>query len=339
MVMACGGSDSPSATPVGPNEQAFPPTVAQGLAVHSTGCPPGMVRIQGQGTVGMRGQPYGVVQTGHMEKVDAPERMCPSAIARTPGATACWVQTDLVDPVLMPRKVAIADFCIDVLPFPGAGVPYPMDGLTAGTVALLDELLKTESFGGRRLCSATEIQVATAGPTSNLRFIYGDQRNAARCRAGLAIGADPGCKNPETGLREYGAIHSHWARADADFVAAACDEPPCRGAGNRILKVGAYVVMGGTSRVQTRQAPLTPHTWHDHGEPAEAGCTDQGWDDQAAICASLNPAYGPGELPRELLRAEKAWAEVVAATRSSGRVTAGIAQGLGRKVCPAGASR
>jgi hypothetical protein len=287
----------------------------------------------------MKGQPYGVVQTRHMAEVDAPERGCAAAIARTEGATACWVQTDLVDPVLPPREVRISDFCIERQPFPGAGVSYPVDGMTAGTVALLDELLRTGKYGPRRLCSATEYQLAVAGPTANYRFVYGDRADPARCKPGQKIGSDSRCTNPETGVAEYGAIHSHWVIADPDFVQASCASPPCMGAGNRALRVGSYVVLGGTSRVQTRQAPLTPHTWHDHGEPADVGCGDEGWDDQVVICADPDPAYGSDDPSQALIDADRAWAFVAGAVRRSGRVTEGLAQGLGRVVCPEGSRR
>lgn len=320
-------AEAPVASP--PSMPAVVPAVSQGQD-----CPPGMVRVAGSGRVGMRGNPYGVVQTQHMARVDAPERLCKDAVAGTQGASACWVQTDLVDPILRPREVNGSDFCIERFPFPGSGSEYPVDGMTAGTVALLDEMLQSGRFGPRRLCTATEYQLAVAGPKTNTRFVYGDVAASDRCKAGAVIGSDPACANRETGVAEYGAIHSHWVRADAPFVAAACDAPPCKGAGNRALKVSSYVVMGGTDRVQTRQAPLTPHTWHDHGEPADVGCGDEGWDDQVVICADLTPDYNGPKWPESLVRAEGAWGEVVAAVRESSRVTAGVAQGLGRSICP-----
>ena len=45
------------------------------------------------------GFPYGVVDTTK-QVVEAPEQHCSQAIAATPGAEACWVQTDLNDPVV-----------------------------------------------------------------------------------------------------------------------------------------------------------------------------------------------------------------------------------------------
>jgi hypothetical protein len=284
----------------------------------------------------MRGDPYGVVHTQHMASVDAPERMCPDALSAADGSSACWVQTDLVDPVLRPRVVSGPDFCIERAPFPGMGAAYPVDGMTAGTVAQLDAMLKTGRFGTRRLCTVTEYQLAVAGPSRNQRFIYGDRADSSICRAGRPIGSDRRCENPETGVLEYGAIHSHWVTADAAFVASACDSPPCLGAGSRPVQVGAYVVAGGTDRVQTRQAPLTPHTWHDHGEPADVGCSDEGWDDQVVICASPDPIYDSEVLPPETVASETAWRGVVQATRQSGRITGGIAQGLGQPLCPDG---
>ena len=335
LAIACNTPPAPP-QPVEQSSAAAVPSVPFVAPVSERGrdCPPGMVRVAGTGRVGMRGNPYGVVQTAHMQRVDAPERLCGDAVASTEGASACWVQTDLVDPLLRPRDVALTDFCIERFPFPGPGAQYPADGMTAGTVAVLDEMLKTGRFGPRRLCLASEYQLAVAGPKGNARFVYGDVAVPQRCKAGALIGSDASCVNSETGVAEYGAIHSHWVRADAAFVASACDAPPCNGAGNRPLQVGSFVVMGGTDRVQTRQAPLTPHTWHDHGEPADVGCGDEGWDDQVVICADLTPAYSETKWGGSLASAEAAWAEVVDTVRKHSRVTAGLAQGLGRSVCP-----
>jgi hypothetical protein len=50
-------------------------------------------------------------------------------------------------------------------------------------------------------------------------------------------------------------------------------------------------VLGGTGRLQTRQLPLSPHTWHDHGAPTPAGCDAMGHDDQPALCADPDPRW------------------------------------------------
>jgi len=292
-----------------------------------------MVLIEGEGTVGMRGQPYGIVPTEHLERVEAPESGCAEAVARTAGATACWVQTDLVDPVLRPRPVRIDDFCIEALPFPGAGGSYTADGMTAWGAHQLHALLSTGRYGTRRLCTATEFQVATAGPKTNHRFVYGDERVEGRCPSSLPIGADPDCVNRSTGVHEYGAIHSHWTLADGDFVGGACDAPPCHAAGNRLLASGMYVVMGGTSRAQTRQAPLTPHTWHDHGDPAPAPCDDRGWDDQPVICATPDAAYNAPVPSVEVAAQGANWDQLLAVARSTGSMSQTLSEGLGRSIC------
>ncbi len=316
---------------------SIPTTLLSGAAIREerrgAGCPPGMVHVSGEGTVGMRGQPYGVVHTRHLDKVVAPEEQCAGAVSSTLGATACWVQTDQVDPVLQPRAVSVPDFCIEAFPFPGAGANYTSDGLTAWGAARLDELLSKGVYGTRRLCSASEVQLAVAGPTRNQRFVYGDEVTQGRCTADKAIGTDPACRNPETRVHEYGAIHSHWARADASFVANACDEPPCRAAGSRTLAEGMYVVMGGTDRVQTRQAPLTPHTWHDHGDPVAAPCDNRGWDDQPLVCATPSPLYDAQPMSAELSAQEAAWRQFVDVARSTGQMANALSFGLGRSVC------
>ena len=283
-----------------------------------------MVAVAGEGVVGMRGQPYGVVATAHLEKVDAPERDCPAAIARTRGASACWVQTDLVDPVIPVHKVSVEPFCIEAYPLPGAGHTYPADGLSVWDAHQLHLVLSTGKFGERRLCTTTEFEVAVAGLKENRRFVFGDRYVAGIC-AGETIGADKRCMNAETGVWEYGAIHSHWTRADKTFIDNACPSPPCRGAGNRPLTEGMYIVAGGTDRAQTRQAPHTPHTWHDHGEPTQDSCGFHGWDDQPVICAD------PGA---DSPAAEAAWNVFVSEVRGTGSLRQAISTAAGRPICP-----
>ena len=299
------------------------------------GCPDGMVLVGGTGTIGMKGQPYGVVETAHLDKVEAPERGCDDAIAATSGAMTCWVQTDEVDPVLAPAEVTLAPFCIDAHPFPGKGFEYTKDGMSAYKAAQLGVLLGSGRYGSRRLCSFSEFQAAVAGLNGNSRFVYGDRADAARCPENRTIGVDPQCANTESGVAEYGAVHSHWTWADAAFVARACAQPPCRGVGGRIIQVGDLVVAGGTARMQTRQAPLTPHTWHDHGLPNREGCEQMGWDDQPVICADLDVRYRqpPETWTDDWKRTEAAWRDFVRVARESQSMSKTLGFGLGGPVC------
>ncbi len=272
----------------------------------------------------MRGQPYGIVPTAHLKQVVAPEEGCSEAVRKTDGATACWVQTDLVDPVVPPRDVDVGPFCIDAYPFPGLGAEYSSDGLNVWTAEKMRELLSTGSFGRRRFCTATEFQAAVAGLQSNRRFIYGDAYLRGRCE-GEFIGSDPECGNPETGTHEYAAIHSHWVVADRQFVDFACKSSGCNAAGNRKLQAGTLIVMGGTSRFQTRQAPLTPHTWHDHGEATRDACGFQGWDDQPAICAD------PGVVEPQ---ADSNWRTFTDLVKRSKKTETALSEWMGEEVCP-----
>ncbi len=283
-----------------------------------------MVGVGGSGVLGMKGQPYGIVETRHLATVDAPEKNCPAAVGKTPGATACWVQTDMSDPVLKPREVEIKPFCIEARPFPGTR--YTTDGLTVWGAHKLGQLLDTGRFGKRRLCTASEFQAAVAGLAENRRFIFGDQYIAGRCESKnrRTVGGDPDCRNVKTGVVDYGSVHSHWVVADQPFVDRACEQPPCRGAGGRALKAGSYVVMGGTNRVQTRQAPFTPHTWHDHGEATQDACGFDGWDDQPVICADV----GPGDVG-----ADAAYADFRDQVGRNGSMNAAISAALGEPVC------
>ena len=299
-----------------------------------------MVLVGGTGTLGMRGKPYGIVSIGGRGSIDHPELQCPAAIAATPGAVACWVQTDEIDPVLPVRTVTLAPFCVDAWPFPGFGSHYTRDGLTSAGAAALVRLLRTTPTAGRRLCTFTELQAAVAGLQSDRRFVYGDDAPGDRCGSDSlqvgTIGADPTCSNPETGVHEYGAVLSHWVVADPAFVVQACSTTAggCRGAGGRRLVAGNLVVLGGTRRVQTRQAPLTPHTWHDHGPSVGGACTsDLVWDDQPAICADPNPDWLQSERPAALRQGEATWQRLATVARTEGTMQAMLRAGLGPAWC------
>jgi len=298
----------------------------------SARCPPGMVLVEGRGSVGLEANRFAVVQTADRQLVVEPESECPDALLATPDAVSCWVQTDLVDPVMPPRAVDVAPVCVDAFPFPGEGALYTVDGMTAWDASVLEKVLARGAFGGRRMCTASELQAATAGIRSNLPVVYGHRHDPRRCPAGQAIGHDSGCANPETGVHEYGAVHSHWVVADPGMVAAACDQPPCRAAGNRLLESGMLVVLGGTGRLQTRQAPLTPHTWHDHGRPAPSGCDDMGHDDQPAICA--DPSDGWGRHDAALTEEEARWQGLVRVARETGRMDRMLDAAVGGSSCP-----
>jgi len=287
-------------------------------------CPQGMVLVGGTGELGMRGDPYGVVQTAHLKTVDAPERGCSKAIAANPGASVCWVQTDLVDPVIPVHRVTVEPFCVDAYPLPGRGHEYAKDGMSVWDAHQLDLLLKTGRFGRRRMCTVSEFQAAVAGLKANQRFVFGDRYRDGDCGAG-PIGGRARCLNSETGVSEYGAVHSHWTIADPTFIESACADKPCRGAGNRPLTEGMYIVAGGTDRAQTRQAPMTPHTWHDHGEPTQDACGFHGWDDQPVICAD------PG---LDEPSAAGAWAAFLSDVRENASIRAAISKAVGRPICP-----
>lgn len=308
-------------------------------------CPPGMVLVQGSGEVGMRGQPYGFVDIAGLARVDRPEAGCPAAVAASEGAVTCWVRTDEVDPVLPPRPVQVEPYCIEAWPFPGPGVAYTQDGLTPWGAARLGEALGSGRYGQRRLCSMTELQAAVAGLQSNRRFVYGDDAPGARCGQDSmerpVIGADPACRNPETGVRDYGAVLSHWVLADQAFLDHACtpEGGGCRGAGGRTIQPGWLVVGGGTRRVLTRQAPLTPHTWHDHGEPSPDACLGElVWDDQPVVCADPDPAWLQGEASwtAERKTQEDAWRDLVRVARTTGSMAAVLERALGPQWCPGG---
>ena len=295
-------------------------------------CPPGMVLVAGEGLVGLQIERYAVVRTADRTAVIDPQSECPAARDKISDSIACWVQTDMVDPVLAPRLVRLEPVCVDAFPFPGRGHTYTADGMTAWDAQTLSVTLDGENHGGRRLCTATELQASVAGLQGNRPFVYGARHDPARCPKDRPIGTDPACSNPETGLHEYGAVHSHWVVADAAFVAAACDQPPCKAAGNRPLSEGMLVVLGGTGRLQTRQAPLTPHTWHDHGRPTPTGCDAMGHDDQPAICATPSPAWGAHS--EAAVAGEARWRRLLDVARRTGRMDRMLDLAVDGRACP-----
>jgi len=71
--------------------------------------------------------------------------------------------------VIYEANFDIASFCVDPLPFPGrAGAPWPSAGLSAARAEGLDSRLATF---GRRLCTISELLLASAGP-ENWRYPY-----------------------------------------------------------------------------------------------------------------------------------------------------------------------
>lgn len=310
-------------------------------------CPPGMVFVaEGTYTTGMEPPlPYAVVDTTRMERVEAPEQHCDAALARSPHTSVCWIQTDFHDPVVTAHQVQVEGYCMERHPFPGKGVPYPDDGLTTWDAMLFDELLSSGRFGPRRLCTYTEYELAVAGPSRNLRFIYGDEPDRERCPRDedTPIGTHPRCRNPETGVHEYGAVIGQWVHLDEQLAAWACGRPEgCRASGGARLDARKpdgsfampYIVAGGTHRLQTRQAPFTPHTYHDHGQVSgPEGCDDWGWDDGVAVCAEPDPRYRtcverPDSADCEALwRQERAWSELLEHCRGV-RMTACLSWGI-----------
>ncbi len=293
-------------------------------------CPPGTTWIPaGTYQTGMRPpMPYGVVDTTQMERVENPQQHCEKAIATTPGASACWVQTDLADPIVTLHEATVEGYCMSLRPFPDSG-PYPRDGLTTWDAQQFDRLLASGAYGSRRMCTYTEYEIAVSGPKSNLRFLYGNEADPSKCAdsAEVLIGSRPECQNPETKLLDHGAVISQWVHLDEQIVAWACGEgQPCKASGGARLDARnadgslsmRYVVAGGTHRTQTRQAPYTPHTFHDHGQPSGSeGCDTWGWDDGATVCANPDPRYlACAENPQlsqceELRKWESSWSELL----------------------------
>jgi hypothetical protein len=233
------------------------------------------------------------------------EQRCPDGMLRIEGDTFEIGESDeqwIWDGgTILTVSLTVSTFCVDTLPFPGVeGAAWPIDGLA---MALLLDLEPILTEAGRRLCTATELTVATAGP-DNLRFGYGDEHQPGRCPADdfdpEPLGDRPDCLNA-LGLRDFG-VRSTWVRLDAPMRDALAEygaptvipgEPP--GPGNYGGDL-PYTVHGGTSRLNTFYAP-TAIGIHGHN-----------WDKDYYIDDGLRVCADPSEAPEE---SSEAWGGVL----------------------------
>ena len=111
----------------------------------------------------------------------------------------------------------VEPFCIDRHPFPGEGLPWPVRvpeaSLSYGEAR--DLAVALPAFG-RRLCSSSEILLASAGP-GNRRYPWGDEAEP-HCEPDQRvptrpIGAFPDCRTPE-GVFDLG-VRPSWAVLDS----------------------------------------------------------------------------------------------------------------------------
>lgn len=225
-------------------------------------CPPGMVRI-----------PAGIYPVGEGDDDRVGGRVADDGF---PGIVPLY------------QAVVSDDFCIDRYPFPGvAGLLWPDDGLNHASTQVLDAALP--AFG-RRVCTATELLVASTGG-ENLRQPYGDEHVPHVCDPfdgdegpPDVLGAYPECVSPFA-VHDF-AVRSAWAWQDGQFEAAMLARfgPYDYDAGG-----DEYVVIGGTARLNTFYDP-TNFGFHSHfNHDGCPGCG--GSDDGLRVCADPAPPY------------------------------------------------
>jgi hypothetical protein len=235
----------------------------------------------------------------------APSSSCPEEMIRVVGGTFQLGETakEHKPPVsgawVTHGEFRVQTFCVARFPFPGVeGAPWPADGLNYAAAVALEG--KATLFG-RRLCTATEMLLATAGPL-NARFPYGASYKPDVCESSeespQPLGSWPKCRN-SLGLRDH-LVRSTWVRLDDRMERQLAEEqgpvrPPHLGLARP--EGIELALMGGTPRQDTFYAP------NNFGIHAHA--TDSATrflDDSVRLCASPGEARGdwPGELEKFL---------------------------------------
>lgn len=205
-------------------------------------------------------------------------------------------QPNQYNAVIRRASVEVADFCVDIFPFPGqSGAPWPSDGLGRDSAERLDRALADH---GRRLCSVAELLVAGAGP-NNWRYPYDPESH----RPGVCdpddthpqpLGTFSECASP-SGIRDL-QVRSTWARLNQPMrehleAYGAPNRPPHLGGG--VPPDLAYAVWGGTARIDTF---YSPNNFGIHAHDADEGSY---FDDSTRVCrdpgrvsARTERAYG-----------------------------------------------
>jgi hypothetical protein len=183
--------------------------------------------------------------------------------------------------VIRQTTVEVTDFCIDALPFPGReGAAWPADGLGREAAERLDRGLADH---GRRLCSVSELVVASAG-SDNWRYPYDPELH----RTGLCdpddshprpLGTFEACSS-RSGVRDL-QVRSTWARLGRSMrnhleSYGAPNRPPHLGGG--MPEDRTYAVWGGTARSDTY---YSPNNFGVHAHDAAEGTY---LDDTTRVC-------------------------------------------------------
>ena len=175
----------------------------------------------------------------------------------------------------------IGSFCIDPFPFPGrGGAPWPTGALSASRVEELDSRL---TVFGRRLCTISELLLASAGP-DNWRYPYDPEDWSEGLCDPDDLTPDPlgsyeDCTSP-LGVSDF-QVRSTWGWLDPDMKAHLNSYgAPVTRPGEEILPPESfrYAVHGGTSRSDTF---YSPNNFGLHGHPDDASYLDDG----ARVCA------------------------------------------------------
>jgi hypothetical protein len=183
--------------------------------------------------------------------------------------------------VIYESNFGISSFCVDPLPFPGrAGAPWPSFGLNA---ALAEDLDSRLAAFGRRLCTISELLLASAGP-DNWRYPYDPEDwSEGLCDPDdltpQPLGSYEDCTSP-LGVSDF-QVRSTWGWLDPEMKAHlnSYDAPVTRPGEDPLPPESfEYAVQGGTSRAETFYSPTN---FGIHSHPQDAVYLDDG----ARVCA------------------------------------------------------
>jgi hypothetical protein len=207
-------------------------------------------------------------------------RLGDSGEEHKPPVAGAWVTSGMFD---------VEAFCVAEFPFPGVrGAPWPKDGLNyTGARALV---ARVAPFG-RRLCTATELLAATAGP-DNVRFFYGPTHRSGVCESDeespRPLGSWAGCRNA-LGLKDH-LVRSSWVRLDEQMERRlAAERGPVRPPHLGLARPDGIelALLGGTPRQHTFYAPNV-FGIHAHAPDSPTRFLDDG----VRLCASTHTARG-----------------------------------------------
>jgi len=217
-----------------------------------------------------------------------PADTCPEGMVLIDGGTFTlgeWDESTLsqfyTHQVVMERDLQVSTFCVAKYPFPNRiGEYWPHDGLSLASIVDFEERV---SLYDRRLCTVSELLLASAGP-DNWRYPYDAEDHVqGMCEPDdmnmeIRLGTFDTCVSPY-GVHDF-AVRSSWARMENESIVEDAESGWYEERGPYVPFPGIdYAVWGGTSRGDTFYAP-TNFGIHFHGVEAPY------LDDGVRVCAT-----------------------------------------------------